>query len=636
MKSTRIKPYSTNQTNWKNILDYDNIIPMNQRQYAWESREIKKFADDIITIFEEEKYIEKMGSILHYTGNGVREIWDGQQRTITIMIMLLVLGNKYPKLKNTVISMLTVDMNLHKLKEHQQKTYDKYKEIIENIKIPKLYCITPIDQEALVYLINDKYKSIYDYLLVDTLNDTDISENEDNEDNQENDEGDKHTCKICNVKIGRLSDFKRHLLRKHSINFDDYKSKIYECYENLTNYFSKLDYKEEKAIELFHFITNDIDIQIYESSDHKYVSKIFDWENNRGKNVHILDNIKNLILSNIVDDKKDEVFEKWSKYKNNNIFDNFYPNINEKIFDVAIQIYNFEKNKEKIVERKIDNDELYSIIIKSEDSYKSINEFFNVIDSIYIILNKIREDRFGRLIFSCKGISLAWETYSFCLIPIFYLRKNSINKQLIKLLTLWYFRNFRMQNISLNRFLYSDYFIKISNSYCKDIDKYDYFEEILDLLIKNIDKIKDEKYEENLCKIDFNNRKAVYLLYFYETCKTSDTHQIRFEYSIEHIIPQNDKDKLKEPKNINKIGNLTLLEKSNSDNGHKGNFSLKNKSYEDKKDSYSNSSSIITKSISEEYESFEEKDIIDRTKKIAKELDSFTNFEKMKRLKKNI
>ena len=237
MKSTRIKPYSTNQTNWKNILDYDNIIPMNQRQYAWESREIKKFADDIITIFEEEKYIEKMGSILHYTGNGVREIWDGQQRTITIMIMLLVLGNKYPKLKNTVISMLTVDMNLHKLKEHQQKTYDKYKEIIENIKIPKLYCITPIDQEALVNIINDKYKSIYDYLLVDILNDTDISENEDNEDNEENDESDKHTCKICSVKIGRLSDFKRHLLRKHSINFDDYKSKIYECYENLTNYF---------------------------------------------------------------------------------------------------------------------------------------------------------------------------------------------------------------------------------------------------------------------------------------------------------------------------------------------------------------------------------------------------------------
>ena len=49
---------------------------------------------------------------------------------------------------------------------------------------------------------------------------------------------------------------------------------------------------------------NDIDIQYYECTDANYVSKIFDWENNRGKSVESLDVVKNLILSKICNNDK--------------------------------------------------------------------------------------------------------------------------------------------------------------------------------------------------------------------------------------------------------------------------------------------------------------------------------------------
>ena len=77
---------------------------------------------------------------------------------------------------------------------------------------------------------------------------------------------------------------------------------------------------------------------------------------------------------------------------------------------------------------------------------------------------------------------------------------------------------------------------------------------------------------------------------------------------------------------MNNIGNLTLIEGKNSDNGHKGNSSLGSKSYVKKKKSYDESSSMITRKITEKYETFEEKDIIERNKCIISELNKYTNY----------
>ena len=77
---------------------------------------------------------------------------------------------------------------------------------------------------------------------------------------------------------------------------------------------------------------------------------------------------------------------------------------------------------------------------------------------------------------------------------------------------------------------------------------------------------------------------------------------------------------------MNNIGNLTLIEGKNSDNGHKGNSSLGSKSYVKKKKSYEQSSSKVTRNVAEKYETFEEKDIINRNIYIISELNRYTNY----------
>jgi hypothetical protein len=77
---------------------------------------------------------------------------------------------------------------------------------------------------------------------------------------------------------------------------------------------------------------------------------------------------------------------------------------------------------------------------------------------------------------------------------------------------------------------------------------------------------------------------------------------------------------------MNNIGNLTLIEGKNSDNGHKGNSSLGCKSYDKKKKSYQESSSKITRNIGEKFETFEEEHIIQRNKTIISDLNKYTNY----------
>lgn len=77
---------------------------------------------------------------------------------------------------------------------------------------------------------------------------------------------------------------------------------------------------------------------------------------------------------------------------------------------------------------------------------------------------------------------------------------------------------------------------------------------------------------------------------------------------------------------MNNIGNLTLIEGKNSDNGHRGNSSLGSKPYEKKIDSYKNSNCMTTCNIVEKYETFTEQEIIDRNNEIKLQLNKYTNY----------
>tara|TARA_X000000950_G_C13908330_1_gene657915 strand:+ start:2337 stop:2570 length:234 start_codon:yes stop_codon:yes gene_type:complete len=77
---------------------------------------------------------------------------------------------------------------------------------------------------------------------------------------------------------------------------------------------------------------------------------------------------------------------------------------------------------------------------------------------------------------------------------------------------------------------------------------------------------------------------------------------------------------------MDNIGNLTLIEGKNSDNGHKGNSSLGSKTYDKKVISYKGNSSMITRDIVDNYKTFTEETIIERNNKIRELLNTHTNY----------
>ena len=597
----RVKPYTTNQESWMTILQKKLRIPMNQREYSWEEEEISKFLYDIFKIYEENKYVEKMGSIINLNYNGGNDIYDGQQRILTTILILNVIGCLSPKLKDKINQLLTVDTEIDTLTCEQEQIKEKCNVNI----IPKIYCINPFDMEGLVNIFNNKIKSWTDYL-----------SNKDTFDLFDEDE--EYVCNVCNTKISRKSDFIRHIKNSHDYLVHDKSTKLYNAFIDIYNYFVLKKYNEQELIKLYKFILNDIDVQYYDCNDPEYVSRIFDWENNRGKAVETLDIIKNPILVKIPDDKKVEIYEKWEKlkHKENPIYKNNY---GQKIFDVAIQLYNNE------IKRTINNEELFKPIIDSKDTYKEIHKFFKIVEKLFEIMDKISNDKFGRIINNTSRICLNWEAYMWCLLPIFY-KTDNINTELIKLFTKWYFRNLQCKTRNFNNLCYSNEFIKITNELLKDVN-FNYYKEITDCLIKNKDvSINDENYLRELSNMNFKSTNATHLLLFYETIINTDLHTVPLEYTLEHIYCQKEKATLVNPSLMNNIGNLTLLEGKNSVNGHKGNSSIGCKSYGNKKKSYEESNSKVTRDIAEKYETFEEKNIIERSKFIVSELNKYTNY----------
>ena len=603
----RVKPYTTNQVNWDTILRKVLRIPMNQREYSWEIKEITKFLDDIFKIYEENKYVEKMGSIINLDYNGENDIYDGQQRILTIILILIVIKSFSTKLKPKIDELLSVDSELDFITSEQKKIMDE----CEGTKLPKIFCINPYDMRALVNIFNNKVQSWIKY-----AKNSDISDISD-------DEEDIFCCACCCSKITRKSDFIKHIIKKHKYIPPRTDSKLYEAYTIIYNYLKKKNYSEEKLICLYRFIVNDIDVQFYNCNDPEYVSRIFDWENNRGKDVEDLDIIKNPILVKISDENKLEVYEKWEKlkHKTNRIYNKKFGNkkFGQKIYDIAIQLYN-----KKIV-REVNHEELFKPIINSIDTYKELNKFFEIVEKLFEIMDTISDDRLGRLINNTPRVCLTWEAYMYCILPIFY-TINNINVDLIKLITKWYFRNINFNTRTFNNLCYSNEFIKISNNVLKN-KNYDYYTAIEKCLRHNkSEMILNENYFQNMKKMNFRSTNATYLLLFLETMINTDLHNVSFDFTLEHIFSKKDKSELKNQSNMDNIGNLTLLEGKNSNNGHKGNSSIGAKKYEKKIESYKGSSSLITRRVAEYFETFEEEQIIERNTEIVKLLNKYTDY----------
>jgi hypothetical protein len=489
------------------------------------------------------------------------------------------------------------------------KDQQKIKENLNINIIPKINCVNPSDRTAIIQIMNNNVD-----LYVNAIG------NMDDFYGNEFDENDCcYNCKDCNTNVNRKSDFIRHLRKQHNYNDIPTNSKIYKAYEYITNYFKLLNYDEDTIIKLYRFILDDIDIQLFTCTDPGYIANIFEWENNRGKNVSKFDVIKNRIINRIKDEDKIEIYEIWEilKTKTNNTYEDY----GTKLFDIAIQLYN---NK---FERQLNKEEIFNKIVYSENTYREVRRFYSIVEELSEIMDRISNDKYGRLINNTKRICLNWEAYMWGLLPIFYITRN-INTKLIHLFTKWYFRNMGFKNRTFNNLCYSNKFIEIVNK-CLEDTNHDYLKDFNDCLESNKDQsVNYDNYVKNAMEISYKGTNATYTLLFLETCINTDILKIPLEYTLEHIYPQKFKDNLKKV-SIDNIGNLTLIEGKNSDNGHKGNSSIGCKKFIDKKISYKESSCKITRQIAVNYNDnieFTEENIVNRSKEIAELLNVYTNY----------
>lgn len=598
---SRPRPYRTTQTDWSSIFDGYLIIPMNQRQYSWKEDQLEPFLQDLIDMFEEDKYAEKMGSIILYTGNkNKQEIYDGQQRTITTLLLLLVLSKKSIAIKTDAYNKLCVNTLMDTLTSQQEQYRIEYG---DDTRFLKFQCVNPFDSRALIGILNGIHQSIYEYVNID--------------------EDGNYICTKCNTKVTRKNDFKRHLIKVCEITTFSKKNDqtlIYDAFDYIYSKIATWNANETTIRRFYTFIMKDVDLQKYESDNAEYVSKIFNWENNRGTPVNGFDIVKNLILSHIPDDKKVECFDKWCKLKS--IEHPIYTQFGERLFNIAIQLYN-----RKIEIRKDSVNDFSTIIEKGKDVYKELHIFFKIVEKCIQLMTQISEHRIGRLLLTNKRFHIAFEFYKYLLLPISYIT-NRLSIECIEIVLKLFIRSRSVTEV--NQFSFGKWsFIGGIPSICNALfenGSLDYLTEIKSIFKEKVglNVIQSKNYIEKTLKHTFKSYDALYVLYFLETCITSDNHTVSLSNTLEHIIPQSKEDELQTPHRIHSLGNLTLLEGTNSKNGHKGNSSIKDKIYADKRKSYQTSCVQITKQIAEKYENFTEQTILDREKELIQLIEKYT------------
>ena len=128
------------------------MIPVYQRNYAWEEDEITALVKDVYDSFKNKKETYYIGTLVTYKrGDSVYEVIDGQQRLTTIYIVLKVLGIKNEEIRNKLtygarrVSASTIE-KLEKLVECPHLGEEVDDGIINGYKYAK-NAVTSIDEQ---------------------------------------------------------------------------------------------------------------------------------------------------------------------------------------------------------------------------------------------------------------------------------------------------------------------------------------------------------------------------------------------------------------------------------------------------------------------------------------------------------
>ena len=123
----------------EDLLQTNIIIPKYQRPYKWSTKNIHQLIDDILTFKTKPAY--RLGTVVyHQDKKGVLNIVDGQQRTLTLILIALAIENNetlYGATKEVYSSIPKLDLadNLKVSNQISKRNLrDNYREIAQRIK----------------------------------------------------------------------------------------------------------------------------------------------------------------------------------------------------------------------------------------------------------------------------------------------------------------------------------------------------------------------------------------------------------------------------------------------------------------------------------------------------------------------
>ena len=467
--------------------------------------------------------------------------------------------------------------------------------------------MSPIDKKTLTCIIND-YEPLVNF------QDCEFSKCSDGQ----------IKCRLCSEIIScekqTTIDFRRHLVKSCKVISKESRNKLIQndkdlgnvkannllnAYEYLGYYIFKKCTTLNDIKECIHLLLHDYIVNVKSCTDLDYVSKLYNFENNRGEKMQTIDVVKNYILTNIPDDKKFEIFTRWDKLKNqkkNDIYGNEYGN---KIFRTAIQIYN--KHIVVVMAEESDYKKLIDYNNK-KNTYENTVKYLDIAEKLHSIMDDIKGDRYGRLVLhKKKGVTFSWEAYAYTILPKFY-TDGYIDSKFIETLVSWqmYVSFFALKE-SFNSLRYSNPLSGLLTSYMNnkitkeelDVKIYQQLKQGISDTSTNDESVRDIVKHQQFHRAGIAKIKSI--LAYIETKTTPSINIFNLDgIDHEHIVPQKCKHILTNGNLISSWGNITLLESANTEGVQTGNRGVQTSMFK-KRESYTKSTFSYTRKIVEQY-----------------------------------
>jgi uncharacterized protein with ParB-like and HNH nuclease domain len=95
-----LKAEDLNLNSYLNLSNGNFFIPYTQRPYEWNSNQVSRLFYDIIAVNEGEKDQHILNFITLYEDEGFKNIYDGQQRTVTLLLIICAIIHKIKEFGN--------------------------------------------------------------------------------------------------------------------------------------------------------------------------------------------------------------------------------------------------------------------------------------------------------------------------------------------------------------------------------------------------------------------------------------------------------------------------------------------------------------------------------------------------------